>query len=332
MSELYQPNLVVVGGGTGSFTLLQELKDLTPNITAVVNMCDDGGSTGMLRDELGVLPPGDVRQCLVALSDIPQARDMFSYRFDKGMLKNHSLGNLIISGLEGLTGSFTDAVEIASQMLNIKGQVVPVSVDEHTLIMRDGEHTIRGEHTISGYEIASKNPTIELDPPAQITDQAQTAFSEADMIVIAPGNLYSSLIPALAVCGVRQAITASRAQKVMVANLINKPGQTDGWHIADYVTAIEQYLGVNQLDFVIYNNVNPDIALLEKYAADGELPVLTGAERLRTIGAQAIGARLVANEVTLQDPNDTILRRTLIRHDAVEVSRLLKELLNNTRS
>ncbi|MDB5168830.1 MAG: hypothetical protein JWO41_186 [Candidatus Saccharibacteria bacterium] len=326
MSEL-EPNVVVVGGGTGSFTLLQELKLLTPNLTAVVNMCDDGGSTGMLRDELGVLPPGDVRQCLVALSETPKMRDVFNYRFSEGSFKNQSLGNIILAGLEKQHGNFAEAVEVASELLNIHGRVVPVSLENYKLVMHDGDQTLSGQSVIDKHAITSDNPRVELDPPAQISDKASQAFIEAEMIVIAPGNLYSSLVPTLAVGGVAEAIKASKATKVMVTNLVNKPGQTDGWSAADYAITVERYVGKGQLDYILYNNAPPDALLLAKYAADGEFPLEANEAALSVLRAQAIGASLVAQEIFAPDPNDTILRRTLIRHNAVLVRELLQSLL-----
>ncbi len=321
--SLNAPEIAVIGGGTGSFTLLQELKQFTPNITAVVNMSDDGGGSGMLRDELGVLPPGDIRQCLVALSDLPEIRNLFGYRFNAGSLKNQSLGNIILSGLELQHDSLEKAIEVASTILQIKGQVIPVTTQKHTLVMRDGNDVIRGENIIGERAIKQPGAYVELDPPSAINPRAAEAILAADLVVIAPGNLHGSLLPALAVNGMAEAFQATKAKKVAIINLVTKPGQTDGWHVADYVRTFEYYVGKGQIDRVIYNNVAPSEALLKKYAEDGEFPVSIDPERLREIGAKAIGAALVASELATQDQNDTILRRTLIRHDAVQVGRQL---------
>ncbi|MCE7936354.1 YvcK family protein [Candidatus Saccharibacteria bacterium CPR2] len=321
-----QPEITVIGGGTGSFTLLQELKEFTPNISAIVNMCDDGGSTGVLRDELGVLPPGDVRQCLVALSDTPEVRDLFSYRFDRGRFESQSLGNIILSGLELQHGSFAKAVKVASAILHITGQVIPATLENHTLVMQDGDETVRGEYIIGHREIKNPEVTIKLDPPANINPEAAQAIEKSDLVVIAPGNLYGSLLPVMVVDGLKEALEASRAKKIAISNLVNKPGQTDGWHVADYVKAFEQRIGKDQIDYALYNNEPPSKELLEKYAAEGEFPVDTNPERFSEIGAITIGASLVAKELALQDPNDKVIRRTLIRHDAYQVGRQLMRI------
>lgn len=324
--SLNAPEIAVIGGGTGSFTLLQELKEFTPNITAVVNMSDDGGGSGMLRDELGVLPPGDIRQCLVALSDLPEVRDLFGYRFNAGSLTNQSLGNIILSGLELQYDSLEKAIEVASTILQIKGRVIPVTTQKHTLVMRDGNDVIRGENIIGKRAIKQPGAYVELDPPSAINPRAAEAILGADIVVIAPGNLHGSLLPALAVNGMAEAFQATSAKKVAIANLVTKPGQTDGWHVADYFRTFESYVGQGQIDKVIYNNVAPSEDLLKKYAEDGEFPVGIAPERLREVGAKAIGAALVAQEIFAQDKNDTILRRTLIRHDAIQVGRQLMRI------
>lgn len=319
--------LVVLGGGTGSFTVLQSLKQLTPDITAIVNMCDDGGSTGVLRDELGVLPPGDARQCLVALSETPEIRELFSYRFSDGSLKGQSLGNLILSGLELQQGSFEKAVEVASSILRIRGQVLPVVLGNHTLELTDGDEVIRGEHLIDDYHIKTKTVRVALTPESILNPKAAQALLDADMIVIAPGSLYTSLLPILSVPGVKEAIHASHAQLVMIANLVNKPTQTQGWHVVDYVRAMERYIDTGRINTVLYNNQEIKTELLQKYAEAGELPVVTSADGFAGIAAKVIGANLVAREVSQQDAADTAIRRTLIRHDPELVKTEIEKLI-----
>ena len=327
MSSLNAPEIVVIGGGTGSFTLLQELKEFTPNLTAIVNMSDDGGSTGILRDELGVLPPGDIRQCLVALSDKPEVRDLFSYRFNAGTLKNQSVGNIILSALELQYDCLEKAIEVTSSLLDIKGSVIPVTTQKHTLVMHDGEEIVRGELKITEHAIQDPDVAyLEFDPPAALNPRAADAIASADMVVISAGNLYGSILPALHTDGIAGAIQSSKAKTVAITNLVTKPGQTDGWHVADYVHALERAIGKDQIDRVIYNNAAPSSELLKRYASDGEFPVATGADRMREFGAVAVGAALVADKIFHQDENDTILRRTLIRHDAVQVGRQLMRI------
>lgn len=321
-----QPKIVLIGGGTGSFTILQGLKAITPHLTAIVNMSDDGGSTGTLRDELGVLPPGDIRQCLVALSDTPEVRDLFSYRFDRGSLANQSLGNVILSGLELKYGSLEKAIKIASSLLHITGRVVPVTLDKHTLMLQDGGDTIRGECVIVNHRIKNPGALIKHDPVTAINPEASAAIMAADMVIIAPGNFYGSLMPALVVTGMAEVLQASPAHKIVIANLVNKPGQTDDWHVVDYVQEFEKHLGVGQIDTVLYNNEPPARALLRKYAADQEFPVQTDGGRFKEVRAVAIGQNLVAKKPFVQDINDTVIRRTLIRHDAGRVAQQVLRL------
>lgn len=321
------PKIVVLGGGTGSFTLLQALKKLTPHITAVVNMSDDGGSTGTLRDELGVLPPGDIRQCLVALSSSPEIRNLFSYRFSEGRFEGQSLGNIILSGLELQHGSFAEAVRVAGDILRITGQVVPVTLDKHDLVMRDGDEIIRGESVINNRPIIHTDATVYLEPAAVLNPAARRSILEADLVVIAPGNLYGSLLPILAVDGMPEVLRQTKAMVVSVTNLVNKPGQTDGWHVADYVRRLEASTDPGTIDVVLYNNAPIAQPLLKKYAAEGEFPVAADQARLAEIKAKTIGARLVASEITTQDPADKAIRRTLIRHDSSQVVQLLKQIL-----
>lgn len=318
------PEIAVIGGGTGNFTLLNELKEFTPDISAIVNMSDDGGSTGVLRDEFGVLPPGDVRQCLVALSDTPELRDLFNYRFGgDGSLAGHTIGNLLLTGLELQQGSFDKAIKLASVLLHITGRVIPVTLDKHTLVLHDDRGRIEGEHNIGHLAAIRPGAYLSHDPPAHINPEAATALKSADLVVVAPGNLYGSLLPTLAIDGMREALSESTARKVMVANLVTKPGQTDSWHVVDYVHAMERYIGEGAFDIVLYNQDHPSPELLQKYAADGEYPVETAPDRFAEIQAEPIAASLVAKDMATQDRNDKAIRRTLIRHDAHQVGRQL---------
>ena len=320
------PNIVVIGGGTGSFTILKDLKKFTPNITAIVNMSDDGGSSGVLRDELGVLPPGDIRQCLVALSDNPEARNLFNYRFGDGRFDGQSLGNIILSGLELQHHSLGKAIQVSSDILQSTGRVIPITMTKHILVMKDGSTIIKGEHNISKRIIKNNKPLLYLEPMVKINKDAAKAILDADLVVIAPGNLYGSLLPIFSVKGVDEAIAASRAKVIEIVNLVNKPGQTDGWHVADYVKELERYIGKNQIDVVLYNTEPISDQLIAKYAADKEFPVSIKQSRLKEIKAKLVGTRLVSKEISAQDPNDKKIRRTLIRHDGIEISRQLMRI------
>lgn len=321
--------IAVIGGGTGSFTLLSALKDYTSSIAALVNMADDGGSTGQLRDELGALPPGDVRQCLVALSRSPELRELFNYRFDGGALQGHAFGNLFLTALEKMTGNFAEGVEMASEVLNITGRVEPITLTDVRLAMEDRDgNVVRGEFRITEHDFKGHRPKMWLEPAAEANPRAEAAIHQADIVVIAPGNLYGSLAPALIVPGIGQALRRSNALKVYVANLVTKPGQSDGFTVCDFADEIERLAGGKFLDAVLFNTEAPTSELLEKYARAGELAVGYDAGELNDAHYMAAGANLLAGGVWQNsNSSDPIAStRTLIRHDSEAVAAALFEL------
>ncbi len=314
-----QPNIVVLGGGTGSFTLLSGLKRYTSNLTALVNMSDDGGSTGVLRDELGVLPPGDVRQCLVALSETDHVRDLFTYRFDEGSLDGHSFGNLFISAVEKMTDSFEKAIEVASEVLRTKGRVIPITLQDSKLIVETKSGLrIEGEHKIGHMKIEDQRPKVFFDKATSVNSEAKRAIMNADVVVIAPGNLYGSLAPALIVDGVGDALAKTKAKVVQIVNLVTKPGQTDGFTVSDYVDEIERFCGKTGIvDYAVFNTDEPTKTMLDKYVADGELMIEFDLEDLDTKLYNAVGLPLIDKSPIVVDPKDKIAhRRTFIRHDS----------------
>jgi len=311
-------NLVVIGGGTGSFTLLQAFKGSFELITALVNMADNGGSSGMLRDELGVLPPGDIRQCLVALSPAPELRDLFNYRFDNGTLKGHTLGNIFLSALEKTTGNFTQAVKSASKILRITGQVIPITTVDTHLVMLDGDKkTITGQFLIENTDMSlEERPELSLEPNAGINPEAREAILKADIIVIAPGNLYTSLAPALLVRGVGSALKESKAKKIYICNLVTKPKQTDNYDVDEYASEIERFIGSPVLDYVFYNNEEPPADLLSRYTHDGEYLVKYDPASNPERHYRVIGLPLIAKEeVHIKEGDPMAHNRSLIRHD-----------------
>lgn len=262
-------NIVVVGGGTGTFTVLAALKAYPVHLTAVVSMADDGGSTGILRDQYGVLPPGDVRRALVALSNTSDSlRDLFNYRFVSGDLEGHSFGNLFLGALEKIHGNFASAVSEAGRVLNIKGSVLPVTLDNVRLCARlvDGK-LVRGETNIDipRERVRAAISNLWLEPKATINPAALSALSRADLIVIGPGDVYTSIIPNLLVVGMPEAIRASNAKKVYICNLMTKYGETNGFRAEDFVGAVEQYLGTNTFDYALFNKTRPPRAVLLRY-------------------------------------------------------------------
>jgi uncharacterized cofD-like protein len=322
--------IVIIGGGTGTFTVLSGLKHYPVDLTAVVTMADDGGSTGRLRDEFGVLPPGDLRQCLVALSEADLVmRRLFNYRFDKGELAGHAFGNIFISTLERVTGSLDKALDVAGKILNIRGRVIPVTLSKVGLVaeLKNGK-VLHGESALSDYQLVSRFGVkkIFLTPKAKANPKALRAIKEADMIIVGPGNLYASLIPNFLVTGVGRAVIASRAKKIYVANLMNKHGHTDDFLVSDYVRVLEAAIGKKGVfEAVVYNTKKPAQALLRKYADEGE-PVVCGVECLRG-DFELIGTNLLAGDLAKTVKKD-MLRRTLIRHDPDKLAKVLMSLLS----
>jgi uncharacterized cofD-like protein len=327
------PAVVVIGGGTGSFALLSGFKKYTPNLTAIVNMSDDGSSTGVLRDELGVLPPGDARRCLVALSESPKLRQLFEYRFDEGSLKGHAFGNLFLAALEKMTGSFTEALETASEILNIRGKVVPATLKNVRLRMNwpGKQLVLRGERVIDveHFRYDPRQAELELEPAAEANPEALAAIATADLVVIAPGDLYTSLGPILIARGFDRALQDTHAQVVYVCNLVTKKGQTDGFDVTTHADEIERFAGAPVLDAVLYNTGEPNSELLKRYAKDGEhwvkiTPNAPRHTRYRLLGNDLLSS-VVAKQATPQDP--LALHRTFIRHDVDKVAQSLLRIV-----
>lgn len=328
--------IVVIGGGTGSFMLLSALKEYTNSISALVNMADDGGSTGVLRDELGTLPPGDVRQCLVALSDSPKVRDLFNYRFEEGTFEGHAFGNLLISALEKVTGSFSEAVETASEILRVNGKVIPVTLDDVRLKMEWSELSVilRGERVIDADHFTHdpRQAVLSLVPTAQINPDAIGAIRAADLIVIAPGDLYTSLGPLLIIDGIGEALQAAAAPIIYAANLVTKQGQTDGFTVCDHADEIERFAGRPILDYVLYNDQQPSNELAERYKQEGaylvEADPLTLAKKpYRGISGEFLGAMAARGNFA----EASTVTRSLIRHDSKAVASAIIEIYKNER-
>ncbi|NCU38075.1 YvcK family protein [Candidatus Saccharibacteria bacterium] len=324
--------VAVIGGGTGSFTLLSALKDQTSKIAAIVNMADDGGSTGVLRDELGVLPPGDVRQCLVALSDSPSIRDLFNYRFEEGTFEGHSFGNLFLTALEKTTGSFREAIDTASEILRVNGTVIPVTLDDIRLKMTwaDASLTLKGERVIDA-EHFKKDPRkaqLSLEPTPGVNPMAIQAIEQADLVVIAPGDLYTSLGPLLVVDGIGDALRSTDAKVVYVCNLVTKDGQTNDFTVSDHAKEIERFGGGDFLDAVLYNSQIPSARILERYKQENAYLVTVDSGKLMSQSYNAIGGNFLG-QIVAYNPTDQHLpvTRSLIRHNPVAVASALMDLV-----
>lgn len=316
--------IVTIGGGTGNFTVLRGLKSYDVDISAIVSMADDGGSTGILRDELGVLPPGDVRQCLVALSDSSRLmRSLMNYRFEQGGLGGHSFGNLLLSALEKVTGSFEKAVEEVGKILFIKGKVIPVTTHQVRLkmILRNCK-ILEGEREIYlSQEIENGYSSIYLEPYPKANPHAIAEMMNADLIVLGPGGLHTSLIPNLLVEGFSDALRQSDAKKVFIANLMNRKGQTTGFKVSDYLNELERFIGEDVFDYVLVNHQKPPQELINLYASEGDL-VENDLKDDRVRAASLLG------EVKPGHKKD-LMKRSLIRHDSKKLASELMKIVDH---
>ncbi|MDQ0298304.1 putative cofD-like protein [Salibacterium salarium] len=312
-----KPKIVVIGGGTGLSVLLRGLKTFPVDITAIVTVADDGGSSGILRKELNIPPPGDVRNVLVALAEVePMIEQMFQHRFENGNgLSGHSLGNLLLAGMTSITGDFSRGISELSTVLNVRGNVFPAANQSIELKaeMTDGS-IVTGESNIphSGKQIKK----VRLSPKGvQPLPESLEAIKQADLIVLGPGSLYTSVIPNLLVPGIAKAIQEASARKVYICNGMTQSGETDHFSVADHVEAIRSHTGCNVIDTVLVNNSEIPAEVLDKYAKESAFPVHFDEQRLEDLGYS------VVKDAFMHYHGD------LFRHDAVKVSQsLLKEL------
>ena len=338
MNEPFEKNdikIAVVGGGTGSFTLLSALKSHTKQLAAIVNMVDDGGSTGILRDELGTLPSGDVRQCLVALSDSPKIRDLFNYRFNEGTFEGHPFGNIFLTALEKMTGSFSEAVKTASEILRVNGIVIPATLDDVRLKMEwpKGSVILHGERVIGAdyFKYDPRRAVLSLTPSATANPIAITAIEKADMVVIAPGDLYSSLGPLLIINGIAEALKKTNAVCVYVSNLVTKNGQTEGFSVNDHAKEIERFVGAPFLDFVLYNEQTPASDVARRYKKENAFLVKVDKKALKKATYKSISGKFLGKMASKNKSDVLLPARSLIRHDANSVAAALIDLYDSTR-
>ncbi len=313
MGKKTREKIVVIGGGTGSYNVLRGLKHYPVDLTAVVTMMDSGGSTGRLRDEFGFLPPGDLRRCLVALSsETGLLRSLFEYRFSKGRgLNGHSFGNLFLTVLRDLTGSDAAAVREAAKLLNVQGQVLPVTLNNCQLgVVLENGQTIVGETNIN---VPKYNPRLRIKslfivPRARINKEAEAAILAADKIVIGPGDLYTSVLANIGVAGVKSALRKSKAHIIYVCNVMTKAGETLGYKASDFIRELEHYLGRGIVRTVICNDRKPPARLMKRYAAEGSEFVEPDLQEKRVLKTDLLGGR------------------DLARHDPEKIGRVLISL------
>ncbi len=315
------PALAAIGGGTGLSALLRGLKAYTGtarlgSLTGVVTVTDDGGSSGLLRKEFGVLPPGDIRNCIVALADDEAllAR-LFQYRFPNGGgLVGHSFGNLFLTALTGITGDFHQAILTAESILSVRGKVYPATVTDVRLRGRGVSGAVYEGETAIG-RAGTDLDSIELDPAAPPAfPPAVAALESADAIVLGPGSLYTSILPNLLIPGIRQAFGNSPARVILVLNLMTQPGETDAMMAAAHLRAIERHVRAGFVHTVLYNATPIPQALLAHYAKAGSEPVTVQGDALRRSGVEVVAADLLAEG-------------DLVRHDSAKVARAVLDLV-----
>ena len=315
------PHVVAIGGGTGLSVLLRGIKDYTSNIAAIVTVGDDGGSSGRLREDFGIVPPGDIRNCLVALADTePVMESLFQYRFKgSGDLSGHSFGNLFLTAmLEVTDGDIEKALRQSNKVLRVRGRVIPSSHTPVRLIARmaNGQRK-EGESHIG--EAGNRIDEISIEPvDAKAPAEALQAIAKADVILLGPGSLYTSVIPNLLVPGIADAIRANPAPKVYICNVMTQPGETDDYSALDHLKAIEKHGGKGLIDLMVVNKQIPSPELLQKYAEDSSTPVLTDQEEIEALGVRIIGADLISEE-------------NLVRHDPDKLFKLIRRLVFNLK-
>lgn len=289
------PKIVTIGGGTGLSTMLRGLKHYTKNLTAIVTVADDGGGSGVLRREIGMPPPGDIRNCMEALANVePIMEELMTYRFSGGGLSGQSFGNLLLAALNGVTGSFEEAVKQMSQVLAISGSILPVTSEDVQLeaVFENGA-TVLGESQISSFKkeqncFISHVNLIPSRPPA--TASALSAIAEADLIVLGPGSLYTSIIPNLLVEGISEAICTSSALTLYVCNIMTQEGETEGCSASHHIEALLTHGMPDMLDICLANTAPVQENLLEKYQEEYATPLEVDAERIKSLGIELVQA------------------------------------------
>ena len=322
-------NIVVIGGGSGSSVVLDGLKKYRDlNLSVIVGMMDDGGSNAVVRDEFGLLPLSDVRKSILALAEDNEnkfLRELLTYRFANENMKGHTLGNLLMIAMADIVGSEIEAIKTMSQMFGIRGKVIPVTLDDVRLIAEyDDGSTVKGEHYIDEPEKDINIVKFGLDGSAKAYPQALEAISEADYIILGPGDLYTTLLPNLLVDGIKKAIKKSNAKVVYISNLMTKIGQTRHKSLKEITKIVEEHIG-KRINFVLVNSGRIPKEAYQRYIADGENLIQNNLEEEK--GRVVICKDLVANDEIKREKGDT-LKRSLVRHDSQKLGKALYRIFN----
>ncbi|MDD4238627.1 MAG: YvcK family protein, partial [Desulfotomaculaceae bacterium] len=302
------PKIVVMGGGTGLSVLLRGLKEYTSNLTAIVTVADDGGSSGRLRGELGILPPGDIRNCLVAMADKePLMEELLQYRFNTGELAGHSIGNLLLAALTEITGGIDQAVRGLSKVLAIRGHVLPATLTDITLCAELSDGTVvQGESNIS--RVAGRIKRVFLKPARCLPlAEALVAIRTADAVVLGPGSLYTSIIPNLLVKGIPEALARTSATKIYVCNVMTQPGETGGYTASSHLQTILNHAG-KFIDYAVVNTGQVPYRLRARYRQEGAEPVVADLAEIEKLGINAVGEDLVQQKEVVRHHPDKLAR------------------------
>ncbi|HTZ11174.1 MAG TPA: YvcK family protein [Candidatus Margulisiibacteriota bacterium] len=311
------PKIVAIGGGTGLSVLLSGLKEYTSNISAIVTVADDGGSSGRLRQQFDILPPGDIRNCLVALADAPALmRELFQFRFDANSeLSGHSFGNLFITVMTRLTGDFEKAIKETSKVLALRGQVIPSTLNKVILVAqhKDGTET-QGENNIPKAHRPINRVALKPEG-SEATPDAVKAIKEAQIIVLGPGSLYTSIIPNLLIKEIAEAVVSANAIKVYVCNAMTQPGESDGYSASDHLKALISHAHPRILDYCIVNTGEIPQEVLKRYAQDNSYLVVNDRRKIENMGYRII------------EDSFAIVEDGVIRHDHVKLGKIILGLI-----
>ena len=312
-NKTMMPKVVVIGGGTGLSVMLRGLKKFELDLTAIVTVADDGGSSGILRTELNMLPPGDIRNVLISLADTePLLEQVLQHRFRQGEgLAGHNLGNLLIAAMQEITGDFVLAIKELSRVLAVKGRVLPASLQTVSLAAEFEDGTlITGESNIP--KVGKKIKRVFLEPAEiKALDEAVESILQADTIIIGPGSLYTSIIPNLLVSGIKDAVLASKGKKVYISNVMTQPGETDHFTVIDHVQAIEEHIGQSFIDIVIVNQEEVEQEIIKQYRNKGAIPVKADIEKLNQLGYQVIADRFLTYKTYLRHDPDKLSEKII---------------------
>ncbi|MBZ9689136.1 YvcK family protein [Clostridium estertheticum] len=314
------PKIVVIGGGTGLATMLRGLKKYTNNITAIVTVADDGGGSGVLREDLGILPPGDIRNCILALADTePLMEELLQYRFKDGRLKDQSFGNLFLAAMDGISNNFEEAVQKMSSVLAVTGRVIPVTLDNMILKaqLQNGK-IIDGESNIPKAALDNNSPIEEIfiEPKdAKAIKEALIAISGADAVILGPGSLYTSIIPNLLVRDITDALDKTKALRIYVSNIMTQPGESDNYSVGDHINAITKHAQCKVVDYVLVNIGKISVDLEEKYQKDNSNMVNINDKEVAKLGIEVIKSDFVK------------IQKGYVRHDEDKLAAILLETI-----